>query len=117
MNSGSVSCLLSLDISAAFNVLDHQALLKHAEDLFGITGQVLLWLSSFLTDRQSFASVGDYGSCTTSRPFLMIHGVPQGSTLSPILFAMYVAPLEQVVPNWGARCHQYSDDTQLYNGS
>jgi len=44
----------------------------------------------------------------------MNHGVPQCSTLGPILFAMYVAPLEQVVLDSGARCHQYADDTQLY---
>jgi len=43
----------------------------------------------------------------------MKHGVPQGSTLGPIIFAMHVAPLEQVVLNSGARCHQYADDTQL----
>jgi len=96
MNSGSVSCLLSLDISAAFDVLDHQALLKGAKDLFGNTGQVLLWFSYFLTGHQSFVSVGDYRSCTTSPPFPMKHGVPQGSTLGPIFFAMYVAPLEQI---------------------
>jgi len=105
---------LFLDISAAFDVLDHHALLERAEDLCGITVQVLLWLSSFLTGRQSFVSVGDYGSCTTSHHFPTKHGVPQGSTLGPIFFAMNVAPLEQVVFNNGARCHEYADDTQLY---
>jgi len=69
MNSRSVSCLLSLDISAAFDILDHQAQLKRAEDLFGIAGQVLFWLSSFLTSRQRCASVGDHGSCSTTPPW------------------------------------------------
>jgi len=102
-----VSCLLTSLLLLLSLITSLQALLTRAEDLFGITNYVLLWLSSFLAGRQSFVSVGDYhGSCTTSPPFPMNHGVPQGSTLGSILFAMYVAPLKQVVLNNGARCHQ-----------
>jgi Reverse transcriptase (RNA-dependent DNA polymerase)/Endonuclease-reverse transcriptase len=112
MERSAPSCLLSLDISAAFDVLDHQTLLKRAEDVFGLSGPVLAWLSSFLSDRQCFVSIG------TDRPVsnkcLLATGVPQGSTLGPILFAMFVSPLGDVVAQNNAEYHQYADDTQLY---
>jgi len=116
MEAGSLTCLLSLDISSAFDVLVHSALLKRAEHIFGISGSVLSRISSFLFDRKFFVSLGDgRGPCSViSRSYC---GVPQGSTLGPILFALFVAPLEQVVLQNGALCHQYADDTHQRKGA
>lgn len=114
MESSSVSCLLSLDISAAFDTLDHKVLLSRAEEIFGISGNVLKWLQSYLTNRQSFVSIVNNGRSMTSQSALMTSGVPQGSTLGPLLFAMFVSPLGSIVEANGGSYHQYADDTQLY---
>ena len=96
-----------------FDALDHQVLLARAEEIFGIAGPVLAWLTSFLTNRRSFVSLGD-GVGIDSAVSLMTSGVPQGSTLGPLLFSMFVSPLGKVVDANGGIYHQYADDTQLY---
>jgi len=93
MESGSLSCLLSLDISTAFDVFPHQLLRNRAESLFGISGDVLNWLTSFLSDRSSYVSIDINGKNSSSIITSATCGVPQGSTLGPILFSLYVAPL------------------------
>ena len=82
VDSGSPSLLLSLDVSAAFDTLNHERLLQRAEDLFGFTDNTNLWLASYLTDRSSFVSMG---TCTSNTVFHTT-GVPQGSVLGPLLF-------------------------------
>ena len=113
MEKSSLTCLMSLDISAAFDALDHPVLLARAEEVFGISGSVLRWLSSFVTDRRSFVSLGSDG-CVDSDVSVMSSGVPQGSTLGPLLFSMFVSPLGRVAEQNGCTYHQYADDSQLY---
>jgi len=102
--------LLSLDISAAFDTIDHTILLDRARRDFGIHDTALNWLQSFVSDRKQYVAVGAQQSqsadCTS--------GVPQGSVLGPLLFAMYISPVGNVVAAHSLRYHQYADDTQLY---
>ena len=102
--------LLSLDISAAFDTIDHTILLDRARRDFSIHGIALRWIQSFVSDRKQYVAVGDQQSqsadCTS--------GVPQGSVLGPLLFAMYISPVGNVVAAHSLRYHQYADDTQLY---
>jgi len=109
-DSKQVTPLLSLDISAAFDALDHQKLLLRAETDFGISGSVLQWLSSYLSNRQSYVGLGTFKSSLT----LCTSGVPQGSVLGPFLFSMFVSPIGKLIKNSGASYHQYADDTQIY---
>ena len=101
---------MSLDLSAAFDTVDHDTLLGRLENRFGITGKALSWLTSYLTDRTQLVKVASEHS--TSRKLLC--GVPQGSVLGPILYTMYAAPLADIIRQHGLSLHFYADDTQLY---
>jgi Reverse transcriptase (RNA-dependent DNA polymerase) len=110
VDTGSPSVLLSLDISAAFDTLDHSLLLKRAEDVFGFTGCAQSWLASYLSGRSSYVSINNVCSDT------VVHksGVPQGSVLGPLLFSIFTTPVGKLISSFGLSYHQYADDTQLY---
>ncbi len=81
IDSGSVVAVMSLDISAASDAVDHSILLQRLEDEFGIIGVCRDWISSYLTGRTSTVHVGSSVSSVTTAQY----GVPQGSVLGPIL--------------------------------
>ncbi|CAB4036095.1 Hypothetical predicted protein, partial [Paramuricea clavata] len=66
--------LLLLDLSAAFDTIDHQILLSRLEKRFGFNGKVLEWSSSYLSDRREFVKVEGQ----TSNSYDLKYGVPQG---------------------------------------
>ncbi len=79
-DSGYLSILVLLDLSAAFDTVDHAVLLTRLETVFGVTDTVLNWFKSYLSDRRQFVSLGGCRSKVGSVKF----GVPQGSILSPL---------------------------------
>ena len=78
-----ISVLTLLDLSAAFDTIDHSILLNRLEKSFGISGLALAWFSSYLTDRTQCVQVGDL----KSKPSPLLYGVPQGFVLGPVLFS------------------------------
>ena len=107
---GQPSLLVSLDMSAAFDTIDHSILLNRLSVEFGVSGSVLTWLKSYLTGRYQCVRVGQASSSHT----LCHTGVPQGSVLGPILFSCYISPISFIANTFGVGIQQYADDTQLY---
>ena len=105
-----LTLLVALDISAAFDTLEHDILMSRLGKTFGISGLPLTWLESYLADQDQFVRIeGD-----SSRKLPCEFGVLQGSVLGPMLFTLYVSPVGDVIERLGLHHHQYADDTQLY---
>ena len=85
MNDQRVTLLLLLDLSAAFDTVDHDASLHRLQFSFGIKGKVLSWFESYLSGRSQQIAVNE----TLSEEFGLECGVPQGSCLGPLLFTLY----------------------------
>ena len=102
--------LVLLDMSSAFDTIDHLLLLQRLRDCYGTGGTALSSFKSYLTDRTQSVTMGN----ATSAPQTLIYGVPQGSVLGPLLFALYFAPLEDIIKAHGLDVMVYADDVQLY---
>uniref|UniRef100_A0A3B3I3H5 Reverse transcriptase domain-containing protein n=1 Tax=Oryzias latipes TaxID=8090 RepID=A0A3B3I3H5_ORYLA len=86
---GLLSILVLLDLSAAFDTIDHSILLHRLEQDIGIRGSAPKWLKSYLSDGCQFVNINGHSSqCTRVN-----YGVPQGSVLGPILFTLYMLPV------------------------
>jgi hypothetical protein len=102
--------LILLDLSAAFDTIDHDILLSRLEHMVGIRGTALAWFASYLEGR--FQAVHINGA--TSQESKLKYGVPQGSVLGPLIFTLYTAPVGEIIRRHGLQFHLYADDTQLY---
>lgn len=113
MDSKNVCLLTLLDLSAAFDTLDHKILLERLENSFLMSGTVLQWFKSYLENRYVFVKIGN----ERSEKMLLTCGVPQGSVLGPILFTMYTKQLSEIISSHGLNYHFFADDTQLYKSA
>jgi len=106
--SGKPSIILSLDISAAFDMLTHfhTRLLKRATEVFGLTDQVINWLKSYITDCSNYVTLGNCHptTCTTE--------VPQGSILGPLLFLIYINDIDVSVC---AKLLKFANDMKVFS--
>ena len=102
--------LVMLDLSAAFDTVDHKLLFNRFEQSFGIQGEAREWLRSYFTGR--FQAVRIDG--VNSDPTALETGMPQGSVIGPFCFPPYTSPLFTIANKYKCQMHMYADDTQLY---
>ena len=110
MDRQQITLFVLLDLSAAFDTIDHQVLLNRLRLSFGIRGYALEWIASYLSDRTQRVSFEN--NFSQSRYLSCV--VPQGSYLGPLLFTMYASKLFDIIKGHLPRTHAYADDTQLY---
>jgi hypothetical protein len=109
LGSGRAVLMVMLDLSAAFDTIDHNILLHRLEDV-GIGGRALTWFQDYLKERTQKVKIND--ACSQSCDLSV--GVPQGSVLGPLLFLCYILPLQRIIERHGILRHGYADDSQLY---
>ena len=113
LDNDKVALLALLDLSAAFDTIDHSILLSRLQTSFGISGTVLSWFQSYLLDRSQTVCVKG----ASSKPSVLSFGVPQGSVLGPILFVLYASPVSDVISRHTMSHESFADDTQVHQSA
>lgn len=109
LDNGDAILLVALDLSAAFDTLSHDILLRRLRRSAGVSGRALEWFDSYLRGRTQAVVIGKH----SSSPRSLQCGVPQGSVLGGPLFAIYMAPLGDVLSRRQITYRSYADDTQI----
>ena len=110
MDKQEVTCLVLLDLLAAFDTISHNLLLNCLKYCFGIMDMALQWVGSYLSGRTQQVMVND----ETSEPAKLHQGVPQESVLGPILFTLYMSPIGDICQKHNISFQSYADDQQNY---
>ena len=101
--------IVLLDLSAAFDTVNHSKLLRVLQHRIGLGGTALIWFDSYLRERTHAVAIRD----STAPSVELQRGVPQGSVLGPILFTIYTLALGDIVRRHDLNWHFYADAMQL----
>ena len=100
-----ITCSIFLDLAKAYDTIDHRILIAKLEK-YGIRDVPLQLIESFLTNRQQYTTIKSTKSATNK----VLCGIPQGSTLGPLLFTIYINDLPLASD---LKVHLYADDISL----
>ena len=109
LDNSKTVCMICLDLSAAFDTVDHEILINELRAC-GVEGTALKLFESYLENR----TVRVAANGTLSEPLNLKYGIPQGSVLAPTLFSVYTRTLAYLLESMGVSYHIYADDTQIY---
>jgi len=110
VDRGDLVPLVLLDLSAAFDTVDHGCLLSVLERRFCVDGNALEWFKSYLSDRSQTFTAGQ----DSHGPVSVSCSVPQGSVLGPIEFIAYTEDVTELIAAYELSYHLFADDKQLY---
>ena len=102
-DANKVSILVLLDLSAAFDTIDHDILINRLEKLVGLSDRVLNWFRTYIKGRKFYVKLGDH----VSEKHDSSYGVAQGSCLGPLLFSLYMLPLGHIIRDHNVCFHSY----------
>ena len=107
-----VTPLVAIDLSVAFDTVNHSIMTSVLERRFDITNNALKWFHEYLCDRSIVVEINGTISSKLALPF----SVPQGSCASPVLFNLYISTLYQRLQDQGSGSEVigYADDTSVY---
>ena len=101
IDDGECVILVLLDLSSAFDTVDHDNLITRLKHRFGVTGKALGWVQSYLLRRTQVLKIGTERSSSRN----LFCGVLQGSVLGPILYYMYTSPLTDIISKHNMKHH------------
>ena len=102
--------LALLDLSAAFDTIDHSVLLHRLQQRIGFCGTALKWIYCYLKSRTSCVCIeGEFSAATP-----LLCDVPQGLVKGPLYFIIYTLPVGDTICSHNLDFHVYADDVQVY---
>ena len=106
------TALVGIDLSVAFDMVDHNTLIDVMNINFGVNGTALKWLESYLRPRWFKVNIGkEY-----SNPISLEVSVPWGSCGGPVLYSCYTSTMQkELPPNTALNIYRYADDHSLGN--
>ena len=107
MDKQEIVFLILLDLSVAFDTIDHTILLHTLKTQFNITCTALEWIRSYLTNKNQCINDPKGQTKVTSSPVTLAFGIPQGSVFGPILFTFYTTQLGDI-------CRKHQVEAQFY---
>ena len=113
MDNQKITILVLLDLSAAFDSVNHNIFLNILQNRFNIKCTALKWLNSYIKNRSHMVQINN----SSSKKFDLKTGVPQGTCMGPVAFLIYISALSDIAAKHNLNIQSYADDTQVYISS